>query len=249
MQEIKNKILEKYPDKLEWLEIKNIGMTYEVRVEERIITKIKEENSFCNIVATKSGILTKVISKKGLNYKIVGDYVEKGDVIIGGDIKVEEEIKKSVCAEGQAYGEVWYTVNVNVPLNYNEKIKTGKKRNNFMIDNSKEKKVLLKSRFKNKIVKNKKMFSLFGWTFYFQKEHEVILKKQTYNKENALNQAVSLAKDKIKLKLDDKERIITQKVLNNEIKDSKMRVEIFVVVEEQIGKVEHYTKIENENVE
>ena len=44
--------------------------------------------------------------------------IEKGDIVIGGDIKVEEEIKKSVCALGNVYAEVWYTVNVSVPLNY-----------------------------------------------------------------------------------------------------------------------------------
>ena len=61
LQEIKQKILDKYPDKLEWIEIENVGMTYKVRIEQRIITKIKDNNNLCNIVAQKSGIITKII--------------------------------------------------------------------------------------------------------------------------------------------------------------------------------------------
>ena len=47
LQEIKQKILDKYPDKLEWIEIENVGMTYKVRIEQRIITKIKDNNNLC----------------------------------------------------------------------------------------------------------------------------------------------------------------------------------------------------------
>ena len=140
LQEIKQKILDKYPDQLEWLEIKTIGMTYEVRIEQRILTKIKESNSLCNIIATKSAMITKIISKKGMNVKDIGDYVGKGDIVIAGDIKANEEIKQSVCAQGEVYGEVWYTVNASISLNYKEKTKTGRKRFNILYDNGKEKK-------------------------------------------------------------------------------------------------------------
>ena len=144
---------------------------------------------------------------------------------------------------------MWYTVNVSVPLNYEKVTYTGKKRNNFMIENSKEKKVLLKSRFGSKKVKNKKLFSLFGNTLYIQTEYEITKEPRKYNEKQALNEALRLSKEKINLKLHDKERIITQKVLNNEVKNSKMIVEVFVSVEENIGKTQHYTKTEEQNTE
>ena len=118
-----------------------------------------------------------------------------------------------------------------------------------MIENSKEKKVLLKSRFGSKKVKNKKLFSLFGNTLYIQTEYEITKEPRKYNEKQALNEALRLSKEKINLKLHDKERIITQKVLNNEVKNSKMIVEVFVSVEENIGKTQHYTKTEEQNTE
>ncbi len=240
LQEIKQKILDKYPDQLEWLEIKTIGMTYEVRIEQRILTKIKESNSLCNIIATKSAMITKIISKKGMNVKDIGDYVGKGDIVIAGDIKANEEIKQSVCAQGEVYGEVWYTVNASIPLNYKDKTKTGRKRFNILYDNGKEKKSIFNSRFKNSESNLKKIFSLFGTTFYLQTEYEVQVKNLTRTKNEAIKVALAKAKEKIKLKLNDKERLITQKVLNNSLKNSKMEVEIFVSVEEQIGEVAKY---------
>ena len=159
LQKIKQEILEKYPNKLEWIEIENIGMTYKIRIEQRIITDIPKSDDYCHIIASKSTILTKVNSTAGMNLKMPGDYVEKGDIIISGDITYNEELKNSLCAQGEAYGEVWYKASVKVPLNYQEKIKTGKSRINFMYETEKDKHTILKSRFDNKVVENKKLFS------------------------------------------------------------------------------------------
>ena len=63
----------------------------------------------------------------------VNDYVHKGDIIISGDIKKDEELLKKVCARGKVYAEVWYMVNVSIPITKEERIKTGKKRYNLKI--------------------------------------------------------------------------------------------------------------------
>ena len=109
-----------------------------------------------------------------------------------------------------------------------------------MFDNGKEKKQIFKSRFKNAITKNKKLFSFWGITFYKQTEYEVQVTKKKYTASQAEAEALNLAQSKIKLKLNDKERIIKQKVLNKTMKNSKMEIEIFVSVEEQIGESVNY---------
>ena len=60
LQNIKNKILNEYKDRLEWLEIENIGMSYVIRIEERIINNYEEENKYCHIIASKSGIIDSI---------------------------------------------------------------------------------------------------------------------------------------------------------------------------------------------
>ena len=52
IQNIKKEILEKYKDKIEWLEIERSGVKYIVRVEERIITEQNSENTPSNTFFT-----------------------------------------------------------------------------------------------------------------------------------------------------------------------------------------------------
>lgn len=46
-----------------------------------------DNSDFCNIVATKGGIITKIIARNGTAVVKVGDTVEKGDLLIGGYIE------------------------------------------------------------------------------------------------------------------------------------------------------------------
>ncbi len=241
IQRIKSKILEKYPDRLEWIEIETDGMVYNVKIEERIITDTDTENKYCHIVAEKSGIVTKIVTHKGVANIGLNSYVSKGDILISGEVKHNEEVKNNVCAAGNVYGEIWYTVDVTLPLEYEESRKTGKMRYNLMYQDDQGENVILKSRLNSKIVENQELFSLLGRKIYLQREYETITKKGQYTLEEALEKALELAREKVNVKLDENEHIISQKVLKKSINDSKMILEVFTSVEENIGEVEEYT--------
>ena len=78
VNKIKQKILNKYKDKIEWLEIESTGTKITVRVEERKIPDKKIEETPRNIIAKKKGVIKKVIAKRGDIVKDMDDYVEKG---------------------------------------------------------------------------------------------------------------------------------------------------------------------------
>ena len=240
LQKIKENILKNHQDKLEWIEIETNGMTYTVRIEERIITNIDNQEKFCHIVAKKSAVITKIVTTKGVVNTVLNKYVSKGDILISGEIKLNEEVKNNVCASGKVYGEVWYTVDVSLPLNYETKKRTGKMRYNLMYQNKLGEHVILNSRLENKEVENSEIISFFGRKLYLQREYEVEVKKDKYTEDEALTKALELAKEKVSVKLDENERIIAQKVLKKTINDSTMILEVFTSVEEQIGGVEEY---------
>ena len=233
-------MLEEYEDYLEWIEIEIDGMVYNVRIEERIITNIKTEDKYCHIVADKSSVITKIVTNKGVALTGLNKYVSKGDILISGEVKLNEEVKENVCAKGKVYGEVWYTVNVSLPLNYEEKKRTGKMRYNIMYEDEYGTHIILNSRLNTKEVENKKILSLLGKKIYLQKEYETEIKKKIYTDEEALKQALLLAKEKVNVKLGENERLIAQKVLKKSIIDSKMELEVFTSVEEEIGVEEEY---------
>jgi len=156
IEQIKKEILQKYRDKIEWLEIENVGTKYIVKVEERKIIDIKEDYTKRNIVSTKSAIIKKVFARDGVILKNIDEYVNAGDVVISGEIKLNEELKETIKAEGEIFGEVWYNIKVEYPYIYSEKKVTGNTKDVFAI------KILNKSyslfdfnKYKDKIIEEK----------------------------------------------------------------------------------------------
>ena len=60
LEQIKKEIMNKYKDKIEWLEINRIGTKYEVRLELRKIKNENIENQEYEIVAKKDAVIKKI---------------------------------------------------------------------------------------------------------------------------------------------------------------------------------------------
>ena len=187
-------------------------------------------------------IMKKIITTtKGVAEVSINDYVAKGDILINGSIKLNDEVKANVCASGSIYAEVWYNVSANMPMTEEIKKDTGKMRYNFMIKKGTDETVLLKSRIKGeKRVENIYLFKIFGMEFYLQKEYEVEVEKIKYNEEEAMQKLTELVREKLDLKLDNFEEIIAEKVLQKELKNNNIYIDMFIAVREQIGVKEYF---------
>ena len=241
IEKIKQEILDEYPDQLEWLEIEVNGLDYIVRVEER---KLEQEDSTpeaCNVVATKDGIVKEMVYMNGEAMFKRNDSVKKGDVLISGTIKKDEETKSTVCATGSVYAEVWYTVKASVPLSYEECELTGKTRWNIKLKNTSYHDFLFKSRLETYDEEITPLFTLFGTEVSFVKQHETVKKVFTMEENEAADKALTLALEKISATLEEKETIIAKKVLKKEVNNSTMNIEVFVSVLEQIGERQEFT--------
>lgn len=236
IEDIKNT----YKDQIEWLEIDVDGMILNVRVEERIINKEEKKYNTCHIIATKSGIITSILTKKGVAEVKINDYVKKGDILISGAIKLNEEIKNDICANGDVYAEVWYTVSATIPLEYEEVEKTGKMRYNFMFKNGIDETQILKSRVEDKEVEKKRLLKIGDMEFYLEKEYEVIRETKKYSEEEAEEEAMKVIHEKLEtngIKIDN---IMNEKVLKKSINNGNLDIEVFVAVKEQIGGIQYY---------
>ncbi len=236
IQSIKKKIINKYKDQIEWLEIEEEGTKYIVRVEERIITKSKNLIPIQNIVAKKSAILKKINASSGEIVKNVNDYVNKGDVVITGDIQLNEVTKNLIGANGKIYGEVWYKTTVEYPLHYQETIPLNKNKTVYAIKFLNRYFSIEWNRYKTKNIKEKILLknNLLPIQLVKQKQTETKVIDEKYTKEEAIKKAIGRAKVQIESKLNDNEYIIDYKQLNVEQNDSKIVVEIFFSVCEDI---------------
>lgn len=135
-----DRILDKYDD-VAWAQIYFKGSRIVVEIIEKNLPPEIEDSSPCDIVASKDGIIEKIIPFGGEVLVKPGDTVSRGDVLIGGRTLVVtgkddkgEPIQKSslVAARGIITARVWYQRAVKVPLIKEESVPTGVKRTQFI---------------------------------------------------------------------------------------------------------------------
>ena len=236
IQKIKQKILNNHKEKLEWLEIKEAGTKYIVKVEERKILKKKENNKPRSIIAKKDAILKKVSAKSGDIIRNTNDYVKKGDVIVNGTVKLNEKELGTVKAYGKVYGEVWYIIKTKYPFVYAEEKETGNKKEVYTLQFLNHNVELTLNKYKNKKIKEKTIFAnnLIPLKLVKQTQKEIKVKKWVLTFDEALIKAKNLSIKKIKAPLKKEEYIIRSKYLKSNVNNSTIEIEMFFAVYEDI---------------
>jgi len=233
--EIKNQILLKYPDKIEWLEIETVGTKYVVRVELRELPNQKEETINRHIVAKKDAMIKRINAFEGMVVKEINNYVRKGDIIISGNVLLNGETKGVVSAKGEAFGEVWYTLTVEYPFTYYEEKLTGKSKKvlSFKFLN---KSFELFSSFKDKRTSEKILLqnNLLPIKLALEDQQELIIVDQVLTEEEAIDHAIALGQSKMQKELKEDEHIVSSKVLKANIREDKVVVDVFFVIYENI---------------
>ncbi len=232
---IKNEILDKYKDRIEWLEIEKVGMKYIIKLQERIINVETEEEPYCDVYAKESGVITSISVKKGVPVVKIGDYISEGDLLISGQIIYNDILKSEVCAEGIIKAERWYETSLSIPFEYFEYVETDYKRYNFSWEHEDKKTQILNSRIENYESDYITLFDLFGYKLHLEIQKEIIKKYKTLTVDEALNKALELSEEKMEDKLDDLEYIKEKKVLKKTENNSTIEVDIFIVTEEIIN--------------
>lgn len=237
IQIIKDKILDKYRDEIEWLEIELIGTNYIVKYEPRIMNDSTNNLKPRHIVARRDAVIYSVVSSKGQILKNKNDYVKKGDIIVSGNIFLNEEVKDIVSAKGTVLGEVWYEVDVFYPFAYYEQRKTGKEKDVYVINFLNRRLELFNFKpFYDKIIKDKVIIKHEILPFKLIKERhiEVNTISSVKTEELVYLDAVSLAVSKIENKLNQGEFIKIYKVINKKLNDKGIELRIFFSVVEDI---------------
>ena len=246
LDKIREEILDKYPDKLDWMEFDVNGMVLNVRIEERIITDTTKEDKVCDLVATKSGVINDILVSEGEVKVNINDYVREGDTLVSGVITYNEEDKRYTCASGRIYATTWYTVSVSIPLEYKEYVETGKKKYNIVWEVDGNKKKILKDRFTSFNSSLSNILRVFDFNLYVETQRETEEVIKTYTEEEALNVGINKAISSIQVTLGEFDEIIDKKVLKKYANNSTMDIEVFIIVKELISTEKEIILEENE---
>lgn len=244
-EQIRQKILDKEKESLEWLEIEEIGTMYQVKAIKRVNNPKEETLTPRSIVAKKKGRITRIEADYGEVTAKKNDVVEKGDTLISGLIKNKDEIKTKVAARGKVYAEVWYQVNLNLPTIYQEETKTGNQKNILEILFL-DKNIFISELFKyqNSINKEKVIYqsNLIPFRISFTKKEEINIKQVTYQNKSSQKEIEQLAIKKLKQRLGNDIKILSINVLKKKTSADRIEVELFFKVEEDITS---YSSLEN----
>jgi len=241
LEKIEDKILFNNKDKLEWIEIENIGTKYLVKIEERKINDSILDNQKQHIVASKNNVITKITASHGVILKNVGDYVKKGDVLISGNITLPDGSFVIGHANGKVYGEVWYTTTTFHPYIYKEEKLTGKVKDVYVLKFLNKRFSLFDfSKFKTfRSRENIILESSFSFLkFIKEKQYEVSIIDEVYTKEELTNKIISIASKKITDKLNDEEYIKSYYILDEKETQDGLSLKIFFSVVEEVGEVQ-----------
>ena len=235
IQTIKKEILHKYQEQLEWLEIFREGMNYVVKAQDRIITNIEPMPNYCDVIAKKDGIIKRIVPINGETITDLNKYVREGDTLITGKIITNEEMKTTTCAQGLIYAETWYQISISMPKEEIIKLYTDKKRYNFFIESNNFSWKIFRSRLDKFDTTNNLLLKIGDYKLYLQQEQEYEIKKENLTDKEIISKINEEINLKLKTKLKEDYKILSQKVLKKSINDSTIYMEVFVTVEEQIG--------------
>ena len=247
-EKIEEAILKKEKDILEWIEIEEVGVSYEVKLIRRVKEDIKKEKEPQDIIAKKTGLVTRIVAESGEVITKKNAYVKKGDTLISGLIKNKDNIVSKVRAEGFVYAEVWYKVSLSVPFTYHEEIKTGNNKNVVEISFlSNDIAITEFDKYKHSKDTKKVLYKhpLLPISINLTKKEEIKSTDIDF-REDYKDNIKPLAVEKLKNKLGNDIKILLEKVLKKEVNTDRIDIEIFFKVEEDITS---YKSLKDFNIE
>lgn len=244
IENVKEKILLENKDTIEWISINREGVKYVVNVTPRVISNRVSVDKPSDIVSKKDALIKYLVVTGGSSVKEVNDVVKKGEVIISGNVVKFDKVVGTTRSKGKVFGEVWYTVNISIPFKHVIYEKTGETINHIYLDIFGHKFTLVGHYITNNSINEVSVLVDKPYLFFkLMKESKELYnyKEVNLNSESAFKEALERADKSISNKLDTNEYIIERKVLKKDVFSSKIDIELFYRVYENIGEEKEIT--------
>lgn len=252
LEKIKENILNNNKDTIEWLEISTSGTKYIVKYVERKQVINESSYNYQSIIATKDALITEIRAYNGEKIKNVNDYVHKDEVVISGILEQPNGTKIYSKASGQIFGEVWYKVVIDYPYTYYEELLTGKHKNVLSFNFLNHKYPLIPYKEYRQFKTNTKTIltnelTIFNITYETQYELKII--EDIYTPEEVIALATKKAQENLLASNQKIIEITDIAILNKQDLNSKIKLNLFFTVIEDITEIIEITKEEKKQEE
>lgn len=230
-------------DDIAWIGIKIKGTNAIVQIKEKSrAPEIIDKNEYCNIIADKTGMITKLNVQNGTANVKSGDIVKTGDILVKGFIEGKYTGIRYVHAKAEIEAKVWYSKKEKVNLLQTAVKQTGNSENKYSIKINNFKinlyKTLSKFQKYDTISTNKKI-RLFS-NFYLPIEiikttnYETTEETVTYTEEEIIDITNRKLEKEIENQIPNDKDVIN-KQYNVYKSDGYMEVEVIYEILESIG--------------
>lgn len=217
--------------KLSWIKLKIVGTRVEVEVKERALAP-KEilEDTPCDIIADRDAIILNIQTQKGNATVSNGDPVKKGQILVSGQIKINENDIKYVHAAAAIEARTWYELSTAVTYKKIQEVKSGNKieRIYIVIGNSKYmlKNENIEYKYYEKVTRSIKplqtdLFEL-PIELIIEEYYEKIHKEIILSEDEAKKEAIDIIEKEILQKIKSDAKILNKKI--NITKNSDMLI-------------------------
>lgn len=226
-----------------WVGVELMGTTYHLKVVEKNQPEEEELVGPRHIVAEKEAVIKKMFVEQGQPLTTLHEHVTKGQVLVSGLIGKEEEQKK-VAAKAEIFGETWYKSTITIPLNTTFHVLTGDTKDKHFIQFGSFRIPIWgfgKNTYKTYEVEDDVYYLKFlNFTLPIAYVNETFLEKEEITRKYTVKQAKEAALDRGRLdvehNLDDKEKVIGEKVLHQTNENGKVRLTVLYQAIENIVK-------------
>ena len=124
VEQIEQILMENVPQLL-YISVKKRGTIYTIEALEKIDEDMTENTSPSHLIAEKNGIIKKMLIERGQAVVNVNDFVQKGDLLVSGELIIQDEIEGEeeekeegvyVRSIGDIYANTWYEVKVSADM-------------------------------------------------------------------------------------------------------------------------------------
>lgn len=219
---------------ISWVGIDIKGTSVQVNIAKaKESPEIIDNSDYCDIIASKPGEITKIIAQNGTAMVKVGDFVQAGDILIGGFIDGKYTERRKVHSLGEVIAKVRYELSEEISFYEEYFQKTGNLEKKYEININ---------NFKIKLYKNLSKFDLFetenaetnlriAQNFYLPISINKITnyEKRIETRNNTKEECIKIASDKLEKELNEK-IIYTEKTINKYIKTEEKENSVVVTL-------------------
>jgi similar to stage IV sporulation protein len=240
-------------DAITWIGVELKGTTYHFQVVEKNEPKKKKEAGPQNLIATKKATIVTDFVESGTKRYAINEVVRKGQLLVAGKIGNEDRVK-SVSAKGKVWGEVWYTTKVTVPLETTFQVFNGAEKQKIYMKLGKWSipvwgfgKIEYKEYEEEENESNVKFFK---WELPIKivnktyREKEIVIRG--YSEKDAIEKGKEDARKDIMKRIGEDGKIKEEKILQQDIKNGKVKLNIAFTTIENIAKAQPLTQGDTE---